>query len=361
MNELTKEQHGQIEVLRKLAFDMPPAFQYRLACFVAENVGYVLGPDPLRGGPDEARDHAPTPTKPDHRIYFSCECCAEHEPDSSCWSREDIGVMPDGTWLCDNCYSDCDKAAYGMVAHDIDDFEYPRFENLPQPSLYAVEAPPSTASSDGPVAAALLAVHDDKLAMYADIRQHGGLTECGEHGELVVRGLRAAMGCVADRYVTATPTPSDAMAERLRTADGAVVVGELNIKIKPDGDGFLICHGRHHTSEPCEFQAFTRALDHATPPQAVDAERERIKDAVARFHRNSCYPDAMSGELDACADAILATRRSPEPAVVEALEYIVDVCALNATAACDHKMALQFVAKVAGGALSRNNHEGSQS
>jgi hypothetical protein len=60
MTELTKEQHGQIEVLRKLAFDMPPAFQYRLACFVAENVGYVLGPDPLRGGPDEARDHAPT-------------------------------------------------------------------------------------------------------------------------------------------------------------------------------------------------------------------------------------------------------------------------------------------------------------
>jgi hypothetical protein len=61
MTELTKEQHGQIEVLRKLAFDMPPAFQYRLACFVAENVGYVLGPDPLRGGPDEARDHAPEP------------------------------------------------------------------------------------------------------------------------------------------------------------------------------------------------------------------------------------------------------------------------------------------------------------
>jgi hypothetical protein len=45
----------------------------------------------------------------------------------------------------------------------------------------------------------------------------------------------------------------------------------------------------------------------AIPPQAVDAERERIKDAVARFHRNSCYPDAMSDELDACADAILVT------------------------------------------------------
>lgn len=50
---LTSDQHDQIDTLRKLAFAMSPEAQFRLASFVAENVGYVLGPDPLRGGPDE--------------------------------------------------------------------------------------------------------------------------------------------------------------------------------------------------------------------------------------------------------------------------------------------------------------------
>lgn len=72
----------------------------------------------------------------DHRVLCACENCTEYAPENSVFAREDIGVMPDGTWLCENCYSDCEKTAYGMVANDSDDFEYPRFEDLPRPSLY---------------------------------------------------------------------------------------------------------------------------------------------------------------------------------------------------------------------------------
>jgi NTP pyrophosphatase (non-canonical NTP hydrolase) len=41
------------EALRKQAFALSYHEQFRLASFVAENLGYVLSPDPLRGGPAE--------------------------------------------------------------------------------------------------------------------------------------------------------------------------------------------------------------------------------------------------------------------------------------------------------------------
>jgi hypothetical protein len=41
------------EALRKQAFALSCHEQFRLASFVAENLGYVLSPDPLRGGPAE--------------------------------------------------------------------------------------------------------------------------------------------------------------------------------------------------------------------------------------------------------------------------------------------------------------------
>jgi hypothetical protein len=43
--------HKEIERLRAEAFKLPPAEQYRLATFIAENVGYELTSDQLRGGP----------------------------------------------------------------------------------------------------------------------------------------------------------------------------------------------------------------------------------------------------------------------------------------------------------------------
>jgi hypothetical protein len=76
----------------------------------------------------------------DHRVYFGCECCEQYAPENGVNCREDIGVMPDGTWLCDNCYSDCDKSAYGLVAKDVDDFEFPRFEDLPRPAAYTLSS-----------------------------------------------------------------------------------------------------------------------------------------------------------------------------------------------------------------------------
>jgi len=81
-------------------------------------------------------DDVGEPVAWDHRVLCACENCTEYAPENSVFAREDIGVMPDGTWLCENCYSDCEKTAYGMVANDSDDFEYPRFEDLPRPSLY---------------------------------------------------------------------------------------------------------------------------------------------------------------------------------------------------------------------------------
>jgi hypothetical protein len=73
---------------------------------------------------------------PRHNVYFMCQCCEEENPENAVCCREDIAVMPDGTWLCDNCYSDCEKTAYGLVASDIEDFEFPQFEDLPRPAPY---------------------------------------------------------------------------------------------------------------------------------------------------------------------------------------------------------------------------------
>lgn len=104
-------------------------------------------------------DDVGEPVAWDHRVLCACENCTEHAPENSVFAREDIGVMPDGTWLCENCYSDCEKTAYGMVANDSDDFEYPRFEDLPRPSLYT--HPPKSPDTS----AAVLQSHALKQAL----------------------------------------------------------------------------------------------------------------------------------------------------------------------------------------------------
>jgi hypothetical protein len=45
-----------IDALRKQAFRMPPADQYKLACFIAENVGYILAREPEH--PDSPHNHS---------------------------------------------------------------------------------------------------------------------------------------------------------------------------------------------------------------------------------------------------------------------------------------------------------------
>jgi hypothetical protein len=78
-------------------------------------------------------DEEAEPIKHDRRVMFMCECCEENDPETSVSHREDVAVMPDGTWLCSSCYEDCEKPYYGFISEDGDDFEYPRFEDLPRP------------------------------------------------------------------------------------------------------------------------------------------------------------------------------------------------------------------------------------
>lgn len=46
----------------------------------------------------------------------------------------------------------------------------------------------------------------------------------------------------------------------------------------------------------------------------------RIKSLLVSFHRNSCYPEAMTGELNDAAERILATGLVPDEAAVRADE-----------------------------------------
>lgn len=46
----------EINSLREVAFNLSCEDQFRLAFFIAENVGYVLVPDPLRRGQDSSDD-----------------------------------------------------------------------------------------------------------------------------------------------------------------------------------------------------------------------------------------------------------------------------------------------------------------
>ena len=46
----------------------------------------------------------------------------------------------------------------------------------------------------------------------------------------------------------------------------------------------------------------------------------RIKSLLVSFHRNSCYPEAMTGELNDAAERILATGLVPDEAAIRADE-----------------------------------------
>lgn len=74
----------------------------------------------------------------DHRVLFVCENCEEFNPDESpARSRDEIAVMPDGTWLCDECYDECEKPYYGLPdPHNRDEnYEHPEFKDMPRPPL----------------------------------------------------------------------------------------------------------------------------------------------------------------------------------------------------------------------------------
>lgn len=132
------ERLGLVSV-QPLYASQPPAAPVETASgpITIEQLDQLQFARPLHTRPEPQRSSAETvQAKHDHRVYFMCECCHDCDPENGVSCREDIAVMPDGTWLCDNCYSDCDKSEYGMVASDVDDFEFPRFEDLPRPMPY---------------------------------------------------------------------------------------------------------------------------------------------------------------------------------------------------------------------------------
>ena len=83
-----------------------------------------------------------TTIKHDPRVLFVCACCDEFRKDESpARPIEDIAVMPDGTWLCNECYSECEKMEYGFPDPQNRDesYEHPEFEDLPKPTMYGSE------------------------------------------------------------------------------------------------------------------------------------------------------------------------------------------------------------------------------
>ncbi len=75
----------------------------------------------------------------DRKIMYVCEECAEHNPEAcGRWSREELAVMPDGAWLCENCadeFSILDD--HGVEATgDVEDPVWPFFSDFPNPPEY---------------------------------------------------------------------------------------------------------------------------------------------------------------------------------------------------------------------------------
>lgn len=67
---------------------------------------------------------------------------------------------------------------------------------------------------------------------------------------------------------------------------------------------------------------FADNFEPAASLQGEDAVERvaRIKSLLASFHRNSCYPEAMTGELNDAAERILATGLVPDEAATRADE-----------------------------------------
>lgn len=154
---------------------------------VSANVPLYVAPL-AEGAPRSADVRAAKPeARHDRRVLFMCQCCEEDEPDGAVCRREDIAVMPDGTWLCDSCYADCEKTAYGLIPSAVEDFEFPGFEDLPRPAPYAETSLHSPAENDA-----------EALLLKIDV---ASFTEGTMH-----EAIRAAKDYVAKRRAALTST-----------------------------------------------------------------------------------------------------------------------------------------------------------
>lgn len=74
-----------------------------------------------------------------------------------------------------------------------------------------------------------------------------------------------------------------------------------------------------------EEQLRIQALGAALSRRSLHEVETAVADIVRRFHRNSCYPDAMDFEVDAVVAAISAARPQPAPTYADGLEAAAKV------------------------------------
>ncbi|KAB6714295.1 hypothetical protein [Roseobacter sp. TSBP12] len=74
----------------------------------------------------------------DDKIMYVCADCGEHMPEAcGHYDRYYLAVMPDGTWLCENCTSETDiLSRCGVQPGGPDGDEWPRFHDFPHPPEY---------------------------------------------------------------------------------------------------------------------------------------------------------------------------------------------------------------------------------
>ena len=78
----------------------------------------------------------------DRKIMYVCEHCADENPEGcGHYDVADIFVMPDGTWLCEQCAEEFDNMKMHGVkprgtAEDGSDAEWPMHHEFPHPPVY---------------------------------------------------------------------------------------------------------------------------------------------------------------------------------------------------------------------------------
>jgi hypothetical protein len=58
------------------------------------------------------------------KILYVCKNCEENYNEGCCFPREDLRVLPDGSWVCHTCYDDAPWWTF---------IEYPKDEDAEQP------------------------------------------------------------------------------------------------------------------------------------------------------------------------------------------------------------------------------------
>jgi hypothetical protein len=73
------------------------------------------------------------------KIMYVCEYCADENPEGcGHFDPNDLAVMPNGTWLCENCADEfsCLEACGAQMIGTVDDAEWPLFSDFPKPQIY---------------------------------------------------------------------------------------------------------------------------------------------------------------------------------------------------------------------------------